>query len=343
MSNPRLEILKMVAEGKLSPEDGDRLIKALNDGSGGDGNGGVRSNFGRALDDAAQAVKSAATEGVRAVQKVFEEHRPGTEPVMPHSGSFDLPAESTLRIQPAFRVSIGGTSAGGSVVLRGVDTESARIVKGSAVEIHRYENEYVLTWAKSQLELEVPRNLENLFIRGFGGDIRMTEFDGSFRLEGLGGNFDIEGIRRPFRIRSVGGSVRIRDLAVTEGSSHITTTGGDVEIDTAAGASVEIKASTSLGGSLVLPDGAAIIEGRTRRKGTVRIGSAIGALRIDTVAGWVRVRSDAQEAQGGATYAGEAGYARTTAVRDAAGDAMGDPAFDTSDDSDDTDVDRSTD
>ena len=186
------------------------------------------------------------------------------------------------------------------------------------MEIHRYENEFVLTWAKSELELEVPRHLENLFVRGFGGDVKMRDFAGSFRLEGLGGNFDIEGVHRPFRIRSVGGSVRIRDLAITDGSSHINTTGGDVEIDTAPEAAVEVKASTSLGGSLSLPQGATIVEGRTRRKGTAMLGSGTAHLRIDTVAGWIRVRGEAgsQEPHTG-----------PTSVRDAAGESTADTSY----------------
>jgi hypothetical protein len=297
MSKARLEILKMIHEGKISPEDGENLIDALDEGYPKQKpkrprGSGPSINIGRAFDDAAQAVKTAAREGVQAVQKVFEEHRPGTVPVTPAGGEIELPDGATLRIHPAFRLSMGGTSAGGGVTIRGIDGNRARVIQGSAIEIHRLENEYVLSWAKSNLELEVPRYLGQLSIRGFGGNVDLSGYRGPFRVDGLGGNFSVEGAHAPFRIRSVGGSVRIRDLDLKEGTSSITTTGGDVEINAAPDASVEIRAKTTLGGSLSLPDvPGRYVTGRRRRRGSCVLGMGEAKLRIETVAGWIRVHS----------------------------------------------------
>jgi len=209
MSSARLEILKMVAEGKISPEDGERLLSALKegrsprDGSDTDSSGretrregagepedpfgsarnreGFRSateNLGRAFEDAAAAVRVAATEGMRAFQKVFDEHRPGTEPVPLEGNTFEVPEGVALRIHPAIRLSVGGGSAGSAVVVRPVDGNLVRIVRGAAVEVHRFEKDYFLTWAKSALEIEVPRAVTSLVVRGVGGNVSIYGFGG---------------------------------------------------------------------------------------------------------------------------------------------------------------------
>lgn len=383
MSNARLEILKMVAEGKISPEDGDRLLSALKEGhsprdgatSGADsgprdasrdpkdsgksedrdgqsssrGSESFRSateNLGRAFEDAAGAVRVAAAEGMRAFQRVFDEHRPGTEPVPLDGNSFEIPAGSTLRIHPAVRLSVGGGSAGSAVVVRPVDGDLVRIVRGSAVEVHRFEKEYFVTWAKSALEIEVPRSVVSLIARGVGGNVAIYGFSGEMRIDALGGTVIVDAPVQPFRISSVGGTVRVTDLGLTSGSSSITSTGGDVHVSIAPDASLELRATASFGGGLELPTGSTQVAGRTRHRGTVRFGAGAGRLRVDTVAGWVRVRDPydtaARDTNDASTWGEPLGTERGSsdssglppnptkpagsraAARDLAGEAMGD-------------------
>ena len=322
MSSARLEILKMVAEGKISPEDGDRLLNALKEGrspressdtdSGAreprrdtdgepeaDASGSSRNregfrsateNLGRAFEDAAAAVRVAASEGMRAFQKVFDEHRPGTEPVPLDGNTFEVPDGATLRIHPAIRLSVGGGSAGSAVVVRPVDGDLVRIVRGAAVEVHRFEKEYFLTWAKSALEIEVPRSVVSLVVRGVGGNVSIYGFAGEMRIDALGGTVIVDAPVQPFRISSVGGTVRVTDLGLTGGTSSITSTGGDVHVSIAGDASLELRATASFGGGLELPVRSTQVTGRTRHRGTCRFGSGAGRLKVDTVAGWVHVR-----------------------------------------------------
>jgi hypothetical protein len=323
MSNARLEILKMVAEGKISPEDGDRLLAALKEGrsprdgsgtaddsgsrdTGEQGQSGPRNaqgsarsqesfrsateNLGRAFEDAAGAVRAAATEGMRAFQKVFDEHRPGTEPVPLEGNTFEVPEGATLRIHPAIRLSVGGGSAGSSILVRPVDGDLVRVVRGSAVEVHRYEKEYFLTWAKSALEIEVPSLVTSLIARGVGGNVSIYGFPGEMRIDALGGTVVVDAPVRPFRISSVGGTIRLIDLGIRSGSSSITATGADVHISIAPDASLELRATASFGGGLVLPSGSTQVTGRTRHRGTCRFGAGAARLKVDTVAGWIHVR-----------------------------------------------------
>ena len=306
MSKARIEILQMIAEGKVSPEDGARLLDALDEGGepdAGPSRAGARTgrakesakdaaeNLGRAFEDAARAVKSAAVEGVRAAQKVFDEHRPETELVGLEGGAFEIPEGGTLRIQPAFRVSIGGGSAGGAVTVRGIRGARARVIEGAAIEVHRNENDYILTWAKSGLVVEVPATLSRLVVRSFG-NVNLSEYDGPFRVESFGGNVSVNGAASPFKIRALGGSVRIRDLALCEGVAAVRATGGDIDITPTPDASVEIHAAATLGGRLQLPMGAIRTDSKTRRRGVVILGEGRSQLELDTLSGWVRVHAD---------------------------------------------------
>ncbi|MCA9757393.1 MAG: hypothetical protein KDA27_16435 [Candidatus Eisenbacteria bacterium] len=304
MSKARIEILQMIAEGKVSPEDGARLLDALDDGDAGATKTGnpragrakesakdAAENLGRAFEDAARAVKSAAQEGVRAAQKVFDEHRPETELVRLENGAFEVPEGGTLRIQPAFRVSIGGGSAGGAVTVRGIPGAQVRVLEGSAVEVHKNEGDYILTWAKSALVVEVPATLARLVVRSFG-NVTLSEFGNQFRIESFGGNVSALGASAPFKIRALGGSVRIRDLALREGTAAVRATGGDIDVIPTEEASVEIHAAATLGGRLQLPKGAVRSDSKTRRKGVVVLGEGKSELELDALSGWVRVHAD---------------------------------------------------
>jgi hypothetical protein len=174
--------------------------------------------------------------------------------------------------------------------VRPVDGDLVRVMRGSAVEVHRYEKEYFLTWAKSALEIEVPSKVTSLIARGVGGNVSIYGFPGEMRIDALGGTVVVDAPVRPFRISSVGGTVRLIDLGITSGSSSITATGGDVHISIAPDASLELRATASFGGGLELPSGSTQVTGRTRHRGTCRFGAGAARLKVDTVAGWIRVR-----------------------------------------------------
>jgi hypothetical protein len=196
------------------------------------------------------------------------------------------------------------------------------VVEGSAVEVHRCDDEFVLTWAKSALHLELPATLAGLFVRGLGGNISLSDYRGEFRIESMGGNLSIGDAWSPFHVSTVGGSIRIHRLSLQSGASSIRATGGDVNIQDAHGASVEIRATTALGGGLLLPEGASIASGRTRRRGTCILGNGTAQLKVDSTAGWIRVHgSESSQTESPDTE---------TAARDAAGDVMAD--FDAVDD-----------
>jgi hypothetical protein len=299
MSNARLEILKLVAEGKISPEEAERLLRGADEGrpagtetppTSGGGKQGIGETLSQVFDHVGDTVRGALEDAAGAMQKVFEEHRPGTEGIDTTSGAFDLPEGARLKVQQAFRVSYGGASRGGHVGIRPANGPRARILRGEAVEVHRSGTDFVLTWAKGDLDLEVPSTLAALDVRSLGGDIEVHDFTGPLGLETMGGEIRAFGVRSSFRARSLGGPIRMSGLAIREGSSRISTTGGDVTVEAAADCSATIRAST-LGGTLTLPAGASQEITGARRRVTAVLGDGKAELRVDTLGGDVVVKA----------------------------------------------------
>ncbi len=304
MSDARKEILRLVAEGKITPEEGERLLKALDEphaedrrDAAGAASGGEAARGGRLADGLAQlieevgeTVRKAVEDAVGATQRAFDEHRTTTESVDIRDGLFAVPPGGRLKVQQAIRVSFGGGSKGGNVILRTTSGTEVRVIRGEAVEAHRNEADYVLTWAKGNLELEVPRHLAGLDIRCMGGDLEVLDFIGPMSLETMGGELRVQSPRTPFRFRTLGGKVRVVDCDLRDGAASISSAGGNVSIEFASSASATVRAST-LGGSFDFPPDAKREEqGKTLRRATCVIGRGAAEIRIDTLGGDVRIR-----------------------------------------------------
>lgn len=296
MSQARLEILKLIADGKVSPEEGDRMLRALDEQEAAEGSNrppGFGEAMGLFLGEVGETVRRAVDDALGTAQRIFEETRQDSEGVEIGAEGFELPAGSRLRVQQAMRMSFGGGSKGGNVILRAAGDGRARIVRGEAIEVHRSDGDYVLTWAKGNLELEVPPNLAALDVRCLGGDLEIQQFPGPMMLETAGGELRVQSPRAPFRFRSLGGRVRIADLDFREGSASISSAGGEVSIQVAEGASVTIIAST-FGGVIDFPPGSERdAQGKARRRAVCAIGLGNAELRIETLGGNVRVRREA--------------------------------------------------
>lgn len=291
MSNARIEILRLIAEGKITPEEGERLLDALTEGPADADKTPPRFGeaMGQMLQEMGDTIRKAVDDAVGAAQQAFDEHRKGTESVDLGSGGFDIDPAGRLRIQQAMRVSLGGGSRGGSLIARAVDGHRVRVVRGEAIEVHRNPEGHILTWAKGNLEIEIPRELAALEVRSMGGDVEIASFPGPMTLDSMGGEQRIQSPRAPLRCRSLGGRVRIADLDLREGSSAISTAGGDVEIETASAASLIVRIST-LGGEIEIPPGSEQeSQGRARKRTTCLIGDGGGELQVQTLGGSVRV------------------------------------------------------
>jgi hypothetical protein len=304
MSEARKEILRLIAEGKVTPEEGDRLLRALDEAAadgrrdpagsapeGGPARGGrFADGIAQMLEEVGETVRRAVEDAVGSAQRAFDEHRSTTEAVEVRDGGFAIPAGARLKVQQALRISLGGGSKGDNVILRTVSGADVRVIRGEAIEAHRNGSDYVLTWAKGNLELEVPRNLAGLDVRCMGGDLEVHDFIGPMSMETMGGELRVLSPRAPFRFRTLGGRIRIADCDLRDGAAVISSTGGDVAIELSPSASITVHAST-LGGMIDAPPEAMRDEqGRTRRRAVCVFGQGAAELRIDTLGGDVRIR-----------------------------------------------------
>lgn len=304
MSEARKEILRLVADGKITPEEGDRLLTALegeakgpqqetadavSDGPSSKG-GRLADGIAQVIEEVGETVRRAMEDAFGTAQRAFDEHRATTESVVIRDGRFALPPGARLKVQQAIRLSFGGGSKGGNVIMRASTDEGVRVVRGEAVEAHRNGSDFVLTWAKGNLEIEVPTNLTGLDVRCMGGDLEVLDLAGPMSLETMGGELRVQSPKAPFKFRTLGGTVRVVDCDLREGSATINSTGGDVFVQFALGASVTVRAS-SLGGSFDFPpDTTREEQGRPMRRASCTIGDGAAELRIDTLGGDVRIR-----------------------------------------------------
>ena len=217
MSEARMEILKLVAEGKISPDEGDRMLAALDEREGFPTEAEAPSKswtdgIARALQDVADTVRRGVDDAIGATHRVLDEHRPETESIQISGGDFPVATGARLKVQHAIRVSFGGTSKGSHVILHTGQDDRVRVVRVQAIEVHRNGNDYVLTWAKGNLELEVPPSLAGLDVRCMGGDLEVQEFPGPMSLETMGGELRVRSPRTAFRVRTLGGKARITDM-----------------------------------------------------------------------------------------------------------------------------------
>jgi hypothetical protein len=304
MSEARKEILRLVAEGRITPEEGDRLLAGLDDKSAGTGRdtfggageaqagrgGRLGEGLAQMIEEVGETVRRAMEDALGTAQRAFDEHRATTESVEIRDGQFSTPPGARLKVQQALRLSFGGGSKGGNVILRAASDDVVRVIRGEAVEAHRNGTDFVLTWAKGNLEIEVPHRLVGLDVRCMGGDLEVVDFPGPMSLETMGGELRVQAPRAPFKFRTLGGRVRIVECGLREGTASINSTGGDVSVQFALGASVTVRAS-SLGGTFDFPPGTLREEqGRTLRRASCTIGQGAAEIRIDTLGGDVRVR-----------------------------------------------------
>ncbi len=293
MSKARIEILRLIAEGKISPEEGERMLAALEEPTDAPERGAAPrfgEAMGQVLQEMGETVRKAVDDAIGSASRPFEELRKGTESVDVGAGGFEIESGGKLRIQQAMRMSFGGASRGGGLIARASQGNRIRIVRGEAIEVHKSVDGHVLTWAKGNLEVEIPRDLSGLEVRSMGGDVEIISFPGPMALDSMGGEQRIRSPRSAFRCRSLGGRVRIADLEMSDGVSTISTAGGDVDIDAAPGSSLTVRIST-LGGEIEIPPGTEReSQGKTRRRTTCVLGSGAGELSIRSLGGSVRLR-----------------------------------------------------
>ncbi len=96
-----------------------------------------------------------------------------------------------------------------------------------------------------QLEVRVPEHLANLEVKAVAGDIDIINVQGAVQLDISAGDVTIEGATS-FMVNAKAGDIKIK-TKLENGASHVHALAGDVNVELLPGSSVALKASTTAG------------------------------------------------------------------------------------------------
>jgi DUF4097 and DUF4098 domain-containing protein YvlB len=306
MNDERLQILNMVAERTITPEEGERLLKALNEGA---------QKRQEAAEDRQSGVKGVVLSKVASaladigptVQAAVEEVQEGLLDDDPHmddpeddpsadrlpTDSFELAPGSTLVIKSSGR----RCCTAANLVLTGTAGSECKISgQGAAgARVSRRGDRTVVRWPEGTLEISVPSTVAELTAATRGGNVSVDGVAAPLHIKTMGGNLRLAGVGHPFEAKTVGGDVRLALASAWHGRGKATTMGGSIQVDVPHDlAPTDIDAAT-LGGSVTQDVGTE--RGRSgigRHKVSIRIGEGTpeSRLSLKTMGGDIRLRKD---------------------------------------------------
>ena len=259
MKEERVEILRMVADGTITAEEGARLLEALAVSCEGeerhrkrkekrielnfDGLGDVFSGIGSTLKTVVSDVIADAFEN--------EYEGEGYEKIELVEESFPLPKGSTLRIKGRKGGCAGG-GALGDLRLEPGEEGICRIRSGGDCTVWKKGDRFLIRWGGGPLEAALPPDLASLHVSSAGGGIAGTLVPmEELQIKSMGGEVSLEEIACSFRIKTMGGRLSLRKVSLYKGRGRATSMGGDIVLTIAEGFSGEIEAST-LGGEIAV-------------------------------------------------------------------------------------------
>lgn len=287
MTTPLLEILRLVAEGLVSPDEGAALVRALAAGDPAE----VGVEAGMAVGPQLRSGREEAPP--RSPRPAPDREQGEDRDASPVPGAplrllagqgIELGDDTVLRIEtPGREVALDDALT--SVAVRGLPTQKLTLIRGTGVEVRQSGSEIFLTWPRGLLLLEVPLRLRALEIRHLGGGVGVSGYSGPFTIEEIEGPLTVHDPKSPFRIRGVRGPVRIHGLGLRDGISTIAQVGAEVEVETAPEAAVTIRADSSDGGVSFGEDPDGLGGSGPSRRGVWRVGAGTAQLEISGVRG----------------------------------------------------------
>jgi hypothetical protein len=255
MGQERMEILRMVAEKKISVEDAERLLRAIEDGDrsrqeSGAAKAGQRGfRFGELLGDVGSMVQGVVEEAASGIGAVLGDEEPGGEDVPAVGGRFEVASGARLVIRQR------RWKGRGDLELAGVAGSACELVGAvGGVRTFGEQKKLVVTPGEGALRVAVPASVAELKAVTMGGKLRAEGLGCPVELKSMGGDVSLSGARLPFEVKSMGGAVQIEVALGLTGESRAETMGGDLRIDLPAGINLRIEASTWGGAIEVDPE-----------------------------------------------------------------------------------------
>jgi hypothetical protein len=312
MSQEQVEILKMVADRVITAEEGERLLRALEEGEAKrrDHSSEQRHRHGRGfrplagaklgdlLSDLGGVVQDAVEEALGEVGGDFDGDDERYEEVALTAGRLALPERTLLlvRHRPFHGLAHGLGAGDGDVELVGTDGDTL-VVSASeqtGLRVLRGKGRVALSFARGPVKLEVPASVDGLKVLTTTGSIRAERLGCAAELRTMGGNIACAQVSQSLKARSMGGGLRFELLPAMKGELRAATMGGDIEARLLEGIAAEVRC-TAVGEIDIDP-----ALGSSRRgadfpfgKAVFEIGGAAGAksasVRLKSLGGKIRV------------------------------------------------------
>ncbi len=273
MSEEQREILQMVSDGKISADDGAKLLEALKTGE----------QKRREMESPARRVREkkriilenkkmnhlAGMGGMReigrmvrgmvrdSVSGISDDFAEIDEEMCEDGGLLEGPIELEKGTELVLKRSRrANRNSKGDLNLIGTEGSTLEALGEDIPEISVYrENGTVyLKWGTGDLTLNVPATVDNVRASIMGGDITLNAVAAATELRTKGGDVSLSEVSRAFSAKTMGGDIMIRLTDAWSEDSEAATMGGDIELSICESTKADISAKT-LGGEISVQDG----------------------------------------------------------------------------------------
>lgn len=273
MNEEQKEILQMVSEGKITADDGVKLLDALQEGEqkrkekespakrmkrqrkmlskSMKGNVMGLENMNE-IGHMVRNIVSDAVSGITGGQftREFDIDENRFEDCGILDGVIELEEGTELFI------TTGRSHKGSDLILEGVDGSGCAVVGEDSPEVHVYrDNGSVwLKWDGGDLSLNVPETVSKLNASIMGGDIAVTGVKTQVNIKTKGGDINILDASYGFSAKTMGGDIIISLTDFWDEDSNVSTMGGDISLSLSGDAKADISAKT-FGGEITVQEG----------------------------------------------------------------------------------------
>lgn len=243
MNKARETILRLVAEGKITVEEADELLNAIEETSGRPGFfAGKRVN-----PQAREHGRQPGEHRERGFMEDFKFNFPWDQPnwqwpwdrdgwqwpwehpdwqwpwdrpgVRKPSSVYEVPEEAQLMIR----------NDGGDLVIQGSDETSLKVTGSSPARNVRTEGKTIyISSAGDDLAIEVPAKTVSMEIAQNGGDLRVDNLKADMTIRVTGGDISVSRANSKIQISVEGGDVHLTDITSTE--MEVRTNAGDISM-----------------------------------------------------------------------------------------------------------------
>jgi hypothetical protein len=301
MQEERMKILEMLAEGKVSTSEAERLLRAV------ETEPAAQAKAEETLSKLGQVVERFVGGRARETAETEDDAGHWGEPVENPSEGFPMPPEASLSVR----------TKGRSVEIVQEDgLEAASVTwEGEDAPVLRREGTRFRLTARpgGNLLVRIPRIAAvtarctggNLALRGLttslqakvtGGNLSARQFEGQCEVQCTGGNAEIGGRLSSIEAKCTGGNLRLDGLCMTSGRHKVKCLGGSTSLGVLPDASVLVEAK-AFGGNV----SAAVPAEDQKGFGPAthyrfRFGSGAARLKASSLGGGIEIQQTGQDA-----------------------------------------------